>query len=79
MWRHIRLSRFQNKGRIQWNIRQPFRLILFISDSFFRIAIMMNKVIILAIICFAIVNGNLKDDLKDKVTEALNQGGKVKV
>jgi hypothetical protein len=39
----------------------------------------MNKVIILVIVCFAIVNGNVKDDLKDKATEALHQGEKVKV
>jgi hypothetical protein len=39
----------------------------------------MNRVIILAIICIAIVNGTVKDDLRDKATEALNQGGKVKV
>ncbi len=39
----------------------------------------MFKVIILAITCFAIVNGNLKDDIKDKASEALHQGEKVKV
>jgi hypothetical protein len=41
--------------------------------------IRMNRVIILAIICIVIVNGTVKDDLRDKATEALNQGGKVKV
>jgi hypothetical protein len=39
----------------------------------------MFKVIIFAVVCFAIVNGNVKDDLKEKVTEALHQGEKVKV
>jgi hypothetical protein len=39
----------------------------------------MFKVIILAIVCFAIVNGNIKDDIKDKATDALNQGEKLKV
>jgi hypothetical protein len=39
----------------------------------------MFKVIIFAIVCFAVVNGNTKDDIKEKVTEALNQGEKVKV
>jgi hypothetical protein len=39
----------------------------------------MQKVIVLAIICFVIVNANVKDDLKEKATEALNQGGKIKV
>jgi hypothetical protein len=39
----------------------------------------MFKVIILAIVCFAIVNGNIKDDIKDKASEALHQGEKVKV
>ena len=39
----------------------------------------MFKVIIFAVVCFAIVNGNVKDDLKEKATEALHQGEKVKV
>ena len=39
----------------------------------------MFKVIIFAVLCFAIVNGNMKDDLKDKANEALHQGEKVKV
>jgi len=38
----------------------------------------MFKVFIFAIICFTIVNGNVKDDLKEKVSEALHQGEKVK-
>jgi hypothetical protein len=39
----------------------------------------MFKIIILSIVCFAIVNGNIKDDIKDKATDALNQGEKLKV
>jgi hypothetical protein len=39
----------------------------------------MYKVIILAIVCLAFVNGNLKDDLKDKINEALHEGENVKV
>lgn len=39
----------------------------------------MYKVIILAVVCFAIVNGNIKDDLQQKASEALHQGEKVKV
>jgi hypothetical protein len=35
----------------------------------------MFKIIILAIVCVAIVNGNIKD----KASEALNQGEKLKV
>ena len=39
----------------------------------------MKQFLILAIVCIAIVNGNVKDDLKDKANEALHQGEKVKV
>lgn len=39
----------------------------------------MMKIIIFAIVCFAIVNGNLQNDIKDKASEALNQGEKLKV
>jgi hypothetical protein len=39
----------------------------------------MFKVVILAIVCFAIVNGHIKDDLKEKASEALHSGEKVKV
>jgi hypothetical protein len=39
----------------------------------------MFKIIILAIVCFAIVNGNLQNDIKDKASEALKQGQKLKV
>jgi hypothetical protein len=39
----------------------------------------MYKIIVLAIVCFAIVNGNLQDDIKDKATDALNQGEALKV
>ncbi len=39
----------------------------------------MFKIIILAILCAAIVNGNLQNDIKDKASEALNQGEKLKV
>ncbi len=39
----------------------------------------MFKIIVLAIVCFAIVNGNLKEDIADKASEALNQGEKLKV
>ncbi len=33
----------------------------------------------MAILCFAIVNGNLQNDIKDRASEALNQGEKLKV
>jgi hypothetical protein len=36
----------------------------------------MYKVIILAVVCFTIINGT---SMKDQVKEALNQGEKVKV
>lgn len=39
----------------------------------------MYKILIFTIVCFAIVNGNIKDDLQQKATEALHQGEKVKV
>jgi hypothetical protein len=39
----------------------------------------MFKIIVLAILCFAIVNGNLQNDIKDRASEALNQGEKLKV
>jgi len=39
----------------------------------------MYKILIFAILCFAIVNGNTKDDLRQKVSEALHEGEKVKV
>jgi hypothetical protein len=39
----------------------------------------MFKIIILAIVCFAIANGNLKDDIKNRASDALNQGEKLKV
>lgn len=39
----------------------------------------MTKYLILILVCIALVNGSVKDDLKDKATEALNQGEKVKV
>jgi hypothetical protein len=39
----------------------------------------MFKIIILAIVCFAITNGNLKDDIKNRASDALNQGEKLKV
>ncbi|CAF3995221.1 unnamed protein product [Rotaria sordida] len=38
----------------------------------------MFKLFIIAVVCFTIVNGNVKDDLKDKITDTLGQGGKVK-
>ncbi|CAF0881350.1 unnamed protein product [Rotaria sp. Silwood1] len=38
----------------------------------------MFKLLIIAVICFTIVNGNAKDDLKDKIADTLSQGGKVK-
>lgn len=39
----------------------------------------MLKTIVLALVCFAIVHGNLQNDIKDKASEALNQGEKLKV
>jgi hypothetical protein len=39
----------------------------------------MFKIIVLAILCFAIVKGNLQNDIKDRANEALNQGEKLKV
>lgn len=39
----------------------------------------MMKYFILLVVYIALVNGSMKDDLKDKATEALNQGEKVKV
>ncbi|CAF4624115.1 unnamed protein product [Rotaria sp. Silwood1] len=38
----------------------------------------MFKLLIIAVVCFTIVNGNAKDDLKDKIADTLSQGGKVK-
>ncbi len=80
MWRHIILSSFQNKGRMVCNLYRSNCFNNFIS---FRLIFtnfeIMYKVIILAIVCLAFVNGNLKDDLKDKITEALHEGEKVKV
>lgn len=39
----------------------------------------MFKLIIFTIVCFAIVHANVKDDIKNKASEALNQGEKLKV
>jgi len=39
----------------------------------------MFKVLVLSILCFSIVNGNLRDDIQNKANDALNQGGKLKV
>ncbi len=39
----------------------------------------MFKVVLLAIVCCAMVYGNIKDDIRDKASEALHQGEKVKV
>lgn len=39
----------------------------------------MFKLLVFTIVCFAIVNGNLKDDIQDKAADALKQGEKVKV
>ncbi len=56
-----------------------FRLIFYSIYSKTDILYIMFKIIILSIVCFAIVNGNIKDDIKDKATDALNQGEKLKV
>jgi hypothetical protein len=39
----------------------------------------MFKVIVFTVVCFALVSGNLQNDLKNKANEALNQGEKLKV
>ena len=39
----------------------------------------MFKGILLAIVCIAMVHGNMKDDLRDRAADALNEGDKVKV
>lgn len=39
----------------------------------------MFKAILLAVFCCAIASANMKDDIRDKATEALHQGEKVKV
>ena len=39
----------------------------------------MLKLIVLTLVCLAIVNGNLQDDIKNKASEAVNQGEKLKV
>jgi hypothetical protein len=57
-----------------------FQIKLFIHyTEKFDILYIMFKIIILAIVCCAIVNGNLKDNIQDTATEALNQGEKLKV
>ncbi|CAF2972909.1 unnamed protein product [Rotaria sp. Silwood2] len=38
----------------------------------------MFKLFIIAVLYITIVNGNVKNDLKDKITDTLSQGGKVK-
>ena len=39
----------------------------------------MFKGILLAVLCIAMVHGNMKDDLRDRAADALNEGEKVKV
>ena len=39
----------------------------------------MLKLIVLTLVCLAIVNRNLQDDIKNKASEAVNQGEKLKV
>ena len=56
-----------------------FRLIFYSIYWKTNILYIMFKIIILSIVCFAIVNGNIQDDIKDKAADALNQGEKLKV
>jgi hypothetical protein len=39
----------------------------------------MYKIIVLTIVCFTIVNGNLQDDIQNKASETLKQGEELKV
>ena len=67
MWRHT----FEITTKPLWN-----RLTIYLI---FRLISPMMKYLILVLVYIALVNGSVKDDLKDKATEALNQGEKVKV
>lgn len=74
MWRHIRIL-FRIKAD-----RYGRDYIIF-STGISRLIdlTMMKQFLLLTIVYLALVNGSVKDDLKDKATEALRQGEKVKV